>query len=612
MKVFNITCALLLLLPLKLCALTVNEMAQQTLDTDPQINQRISELRSMKYDLDKAYAGYKPSLDLEGGAGPQKTDRQGPGIDQNNNLFATEASLTLTENLFQGFNTKYDVKEQEARIEAAKYFTLQEADTILLKLVNSYLDIVKNKQVFNIEYENVKNHERIDEMIRQKTQAGLGTRADVEQSQARKALAYSNYIVQQNNYRDSVINFERLYGKVVLADEMPDAMQMDLPTYDLEELIKLALKYNPTIKTEEFNVNTQTSKYSKEVSSFYPTVDAVLSVDYRKNTDGYEYDTKSAKAMLKLKYNLYNGNRDESIRLQNLEATTAQRYNLNASQRAVIEKLKLAFMSYIHTKKRIKCLELYVKVSKKTTDSYAQEYYLGRRTLLDLLNVEQEHITAQKELINAKNEMYMALYRVLDSIGIMSSVLNTNMYDALELETPELPGHVYGKKMTLKDIKDDVQLIDLDKICEEAVDLSIVEPKEEKVDETSTHGIIIDKTDEQNTKIDLVDIKFEYKSSKLSKESKEHLKPLAKRMLEDKDIIMEIHGHTDNIGSEKYNKKLSLARAKSAQKVLVANGVKAERIKIFGHAFNKPAATNKTAKGRALNRRIEFVLEKAK
>ncbi len=613
MRAFNIIRIVALLMPLTFYALTVDEMAQQTLDANPQIKQHISELHSLEYDLDKAYSDYKPSVDIYGGVGPERTYGKGLGVDDQANLVASEASLTLTENLFHGFNTEYDVKEQKSRIQAAKYFTLQEANSVLIKFITSYLDILKNKQILMVEYENVKTHERINRMIREKTELGHGNRTDVEQSEARKILAYSNYIVQQNNYRDSLFNFEHYNGNIILGNQMPEAINADLPSYNFDELIALALEYNPTIKIEELNIETQNSKYSKTLSSFYPTLDAELSLNYTNDVNGYDYERRSAKAMLKLNYNLYNGAYDESIRLQNLEAKSAHQYSYQENQRAVREKLKLAFMSYLHNKKRIKCLKVYVKMSKNTAESFAEEYYLGRRTLLDLLNVEQEYTHAQKELLNAQNELYLSTYRILDALGITASALHTDLYNTLQLKTPEFPKPYNGNTTVLKDLQDDTTFIDMDSACSEpaTLNLDIAEnlKQQEVSNETSTQGIIIDETDLEDVKIDLIDIHFAYKSAKLSNKSKEHLKPLSEKMLENEKIIMEIHGHTDNVGSKAYNKKLSLARAQSAKDVLTDNGVKADRIKIFGHAFDKPVATNKTEEGRTLNRRIEFIIK---
>ena len=274
-------------------------------------------------------------------------------------------------------------------------------------------------------------------MTREKISAGLGRRSDLEQTESRMALAYSNYIAQQNNYQDSMINSERLYGQIVPASSMQTPERFALPADSLEKLLKLALEHNPTLQIERSNIETQTAKHSKEKSSFYPTLDAELSADYKNNIDGFENDDRAYRAMLRLYYNLYNGGSDEATRLQNLEIVSGQKVSYNEQERAVIEKMKLAWMSYQYYDSRIRCLELHAKLSKKTAASYTEEYHLGRRSLLDLLNVELEASDARKEIINARKELLYAYYRILEAVGIIPYAFGTNAYDAVDMPKPD-------------------------------------------------------------------------------------------------------------------------------------------------------------------------------
>ena len=72
------------------------------------------------------------------------------------------------------------------------------------------------------------------------------------------------------------------------------------------------------------------------------------------------------------------------------------------------------------------------------------------------------------------------------------------------------------------------------------------------------------------------------------------------------DIRVEIQGHTDNIGSAKYNQILSTKRAKVVMEYLVKKGIDASRLTYAGYGFSKPVASNKTPEGRAQNRRVEL------
>ncbi|KFN38498.1 MAG: hypothetical protein JU82_11630 [Sulfuricurvum sp. MLSB] len=630
----------LLLIPLSLFGLTIEQAVQTSLDTNPQMQKRISEYKSTRYDVDKAKAGYKPTVEISGAIGPEHTERKAPTPNQTFDLTRKEASLVVTENLFKGFNTENNVLEQESRLQTYRYYTMQEANALTLRTVQGYLGVIKNKHLLDLEYENVKTHERIHKMIREKTAAGYGRRADLEQSEARMVLSYANYIAQQNNYQDAIINFERIYGQIIPAESMLKPSAPSLPADNLEALIHLALTHSPTLQVEHSNVKTQKARYKKEKSSFYPNVDAELSADYQNDIDGYKNDDRSYRAMLKLYYNLYNGGGDEATRLQNLQIITSHQLSLNEQERAVAEKVKLAWMSYQYYSNRIRCLRMHVELSKKTAGSYAEEYLLGRRTLLDLLNVELEYTTARKELATAEDGLLYASYRILESLGLVTYALDANLYQQIGLTAPDNITYAPLRNMKLTQYGDTKGYLDITDVCQKAfepiVQVPIIIPEIEtminkfpesrmtvpepvpapvilpKADKTATRAIIIDETVSGSPNVTFADIHFAHNSAVLSPQSKQEIIPLVEKLRSNPAAYLDIHGHTDNVGPEWSNKRLSRLRAESAKAVLVEQGISEDRVHIFAHGLHKPIADNATEDGRRLNRRIEFIIKETK
>lgn len=118
--------------------------------------------------------------------------------------------------------------------------------------------------------------------------------------------------------------------------------------------------------------------------------------------------------------------------------------------------------------------------------------------------------------------------------------------------------------------------------------------------------VVVEKPVESERNWVLVGVNFDYNSTKLSSEAYPILFHAVQVLLQNPDMQVEIQGHTDNIGSEKVNLKLSEKRAQMIKNYLVARGVNGTRLKVVGYGEAYPIADNKTAQGRAMNRRIEF------
>jgi outer membrane protein OmpA-like peptidoglycan-associated protein len=105
-------------------------------------------------------------------------------------------------------------------------------------------------------------------------------------------------------------------------------------------------------------------------------------------------------------------------------------------------------------------------------------------------------------------------------------------------------------------------------------------------------------------------VHFDFNKADLKPAAKAELDRTAKVMMDNPDVVLELQGHTDNIGSDKYNAALGHRRADSVFKYLTAKGVKADRLKELSFGKVKPVASNATEEGRALNRRVDLVILK--
>jgi adhesin transport system outer membrane protein len=185
----------------------------------------------------------------------------------------------------------------------------------------------------------------------------------------------------------------------------------------LDEAIKLALENNPVLKAAESEVDSAIAQRAGSRSGYYPKLDLVFEQSRNENVDGVEAVEKDYSVMLKMKYNLFNGGYDKSRSKEAVYRLNQARNELESSRRQVVESMRLAWNSYASVLEQIPYLEKHVRSSTRARRAYDQQFNIGQRTLLDLLDSENELYQAKRAMIMAGYEKQLSSYRVLAAMG---------------------------------------------------------------------------------------------------------------------------------------------------------------------------------------------------
>ncbi|MCX6061173.1 MAG: TolC family outer membrane protein [Campylobacterales bacterium] len=412
-------------------ALSLQEGMDEVLNTNPIVQERLHNYRVTLEDLRTTEAQYLPTLDYTGTIAREKTNSPSTSF-KTISLNSYEHSLQLTQNLFNGFGTTYESDYNKARILAAAYNYVENANDVAFNFTTAYINALKSRDIMFVAQSNVQYNDDIAIKVQKLFNAGLTTRSEGEKADTSLSLAKSNFVVAQNNLDDALFNLERIYGKKVAPEELQGlSFSGELPD-SIEEMREYAQLHNPSILVNDYNIKAAQAQKSLAQKGYYPTIDAFARKSLGNNIGGLTGDDDRFKIGLNLSYNLYRGGADESQIHKSLSKINQESEMKRDSIRKLDEQGSLSWSAKKNLADQIVHLKRYEISSKRTLELYQKEYDLGRRTLLDLLTAQSDHVSAQTQIIRAENDLMLAHYRILDSMGTMvPSILGTQESDLI-------------------------------------------------------------------------------------------------------------------------------------------------------------------------------------
>lgn len=419
-----------LLLPCLTQAQTLDQAVAQALTTHPKIKEAFDLYQARLHQHDGAKAGYYPTVDAVVGAGysdvNNSTTRAG-GTNADPTQNPKEAGISLRQMLFDGFDTSNNVARTDAEANAQRLAMVSEAENTALRTAEVYINVLRQKEILELSKRNLEIHEQIKGDITKRTQSGLGSTADQTQIEGRVARAYANMAAADNNYQDAASEFIRVVNEQPkdLVQPTPDASK--LPG-SLDSALKVALEHHPTLLSSLQDVEAAKYQYEGSKANFYPKVSLEVDKTWDQDNAGLNGNDQAFTAMVRVRYNLFRGGADMA---QNQASSAlysqAKDIHMNAF-RQVEEGTRLAWNARESLEKQKEYIQQHVDASYETVQAYKKQFGLGQRTLLDVLNTENELFEARKSFITAEYDAMYADYRVMNATG--------NLLDAMKFKQP--------------------------------------------------------------------------------------------------------------------------------------------------------------------------------
>jgi adhesin transport system outer membrane protein len=410
-------------------ATTLQQAVQTAVQTNPEVGVVSTDRRAIEYELDQAWALWYPQIDIRGGVGSEWTNspttRSRPKAPNDRNTVRqnrTDSEVTLQQRLFDGFEASGEIDRQRARVVSAARRVRETSEVIGLDAIQSYLDVLRNLELVRLAEENISIHQQYAELMSTRVEGGGGSVADVRQAEARLARAFDTLAERRRDLSNASATFIRIVGEEPSDLELPQVPVDALPA-SVNDALGVALDRNPSIAVAKADVLTARAELKATKAPLYPRLDLEVIGNANQNVDGVEGWNSGLSAMLVMRYNIFRGGADVARKNEHIQRIAEAREQLTVIKRQTEEEVRLSWNALQAARERLQALDGEVAANEQVRDLYRSQFDLGQRTLLDLLDSENELFITKGNRVTQEFVEYFGTYRVLGSVGTLLQTL---------------------------------------------------------------------------------------------------------------------------------------------------------------------------------------------
>lgn len=406
-------------------ARNVLEAVNKAVTSHPEVQARYHDFAASLEDKNIAKGGWRPQISAQGWVGREWRSNvaNSPSFDWNRPGWGVE----LRQLIYDRSATSNDISRLGFE-KLAKYYDLRATSEALAgEVVNAYLDVQRYRRMQTLAQDNYGVHQSTLVQLRERQQSGVGRGVDMEQANGRLSLAQVNLMTESNNLNDVTQRYRRLVGEYpdnALAP-VPAVAPGKLPQQGSTQDFRNALQTSPAVLSKQALVQAQQAAQEMAQAAHAPKVELRMSTGRDRNllsADSPMSNTQSSSVQVLLNYNLYRGGADDA----RIRRTVAQSYAAQDVRdytcRNTQQDLSVTWNNIVRLRQQLPFLREHELSTSKVRTAYTQQFQIGQRSLLDLLDTENELFQARRALTNAEYDLKKYEYQWLTNV---SQILQT-------------------------------------------------------------------------------------------------------------------------------------------------------------------------------------------
>jgi adhesin transport system outer membrane protein len=396
-----------------------------TLERSPRLMAIKANRDAVAKDREQVRGEYLPQVDLALGYGTDSHSDAGTRDRDEEHEFdqRTEASIILVQPLYHGGDIKRRVAVETERQTSAEMRIMDNAEALALDAIIAHLDVWRQRELLGLTDRNARAHRAILSQVQERTQSGAGSIADVIQIKGRLALILSSRAGILADQAAAEASYHRLTGILPGELHLPEDYKSQLPE-NKETILSSARQNNPKMAALSADIRAAAQEVEVRKASFLPRINFEASSTYRDGEESSTTYTHNNAIMLRARWNLYNGGSDLAAR----EAAAARKRQLSSDRQnqyeLLVEEIDATWSQHQATLAQSESYAEAVSYNDQTRSAYAEQFVVGQRSLLDLLDAENEYFQSAAQLLTTEVNEMIAIYRLLALSGELLASLN--------------------------------------------------------------------------------------------------------------------------------------------------------------------------------------------
>ncbi len=412
---------------------TLNQALSRAYSYNPQLTAEQARLRATDEDVARAHSGYRPDLFVDGELGTQETNTKPPSAgDGRTSPYGY--SVTLTQPLFRGFRTINGIRQAKASVMAGRASLRSVEQTVLLDAVAAYMNVVRENAVLRLQTNNLNVLNQQLTATEDRFSVGEVTTTDVAQARARRSAAVSQLNLARANLKTAKAEFRRIIGHDPVRLGRPGTIAKYLPKTQ-QEALRLAMSEHPSIEIALYVEKAARHNVALIQGERLPEVN--LEAQYSQNFDGSPFtDEREVGSIVgRMRIPLYQGGEVYARIRQAKQIVLQRRAELSDTRHLVRANVISAWGQLLAARAQIEANRVAVRANRTALSGVREEEKVGQRTILDVLDAEQEYLNSQVTLVTSERDVVVAeynLYAALGRLGIAHLPVSTVSYDPVE------------------------------------------------------------------------------------------------------------------------------------------------------------------------------------